>query len=119
MLSGAVLVVDDEAPIRGLLAAMLSRHGFATLTAASADEALAVARSRRLGLVICDYGLGEKNGLALLSALRAEQPEVPFVLVSALFPPDVPELAHRAGCALVLEKSDLLADVAGHVRKAA
>jgi DNA-binding NtrC family response regulator len=112
-----VLVVDDEAPMRVLLAARLRHRGFHALTAASADEALAVTRSRSVGLVISDYAMGRKSGLDLLAELRAEQPDVPFVLASVLFPGEVPELARRAGAQLVIGKNRLLHDLSGVLKQ--
>ena len=107
----AVLAVDDEPALRGLLFSLLARRGFDVLTAASVEEALEVARSRRLSLVISDYGLGPRNGLDLLAELRAEQPRVPFVLASVAFPADVVAEAERAGADLVIDKAALVDDL--------
>jgi DNA-binding NtrC family response regulator len=111
--AAAVLVVDDEPALRGLFASILHRRGFAAVTAASADEALEAARSRRLSLVISDYALGPKNGLDLLAELRPEQPQLPFVLTSVAFPDGVVEQARGAGVDLVTEKAALLDDLGG------
>jgi DNA-binding NtrC family response regulator len=107
----AVLAVDDEPALRGLFFSLLHRRGFEAVTAASVEEALEVARSRRLSLVISDYGLGPRNGLDLLAELRAEQSHVPFVLASVGFPPGVVEEAKRRGAYLVVDKAALLGDL--------
>jgi NAD(P)-dependent dehydrogenase (short-subunit alcohol dehydrogenase family) len=91
-----VLIVDDEPSFRFLLATLLERAGFAVVATASVDEALAVFRTRPLLFVVSDYALGRATGLDLLRAVRDEQPELPFVLVSAELPPGVAKAALEA-----------------------
>ena len=118
-----VLVVDDEPALRRLLATVLQRSGLEPLCVASAAEALAVVRARPVALVISDHALGARTGLDLLESLRAERFEIPFVLTSAAFPLGIAERARRAGADLVVEKGELIRDLAAvaarHLRPAA
>ena len=72
-----ILVLDDENLIRWSLARILSRLGFEVDTASGRDEALALARSRRYGLVLADFevcGPGERDFLeALVSGPEARK----------------------------------------------
>jgi CheY-like chemotaxis protein len=106
-----VLVVDDEPSFRMLISALLERGGFESVATASVDEALAVVRTRPLSLVVSDYALGAGNGLDLLLRVRAEHPSLPFVLVSAEFPPGAAELALRSGAQRALPKTELVAEL--------
>ena len=68
----AILVVDDEEPIRQLVAAMLVRHR--PVACASAREALALAAATAFDVILCDVAMPERTGLELVDDLRALAP---------------------------------------------
>jgi PAS domain S-box-containing protein len=68
------LVVEDEEPIRGLLARLLERRGYQVTEASSLSEAKAFGDSRTFDLVLCDVRLGDGNGGECLRHIRASQP---------------------------------------------
>lgn len=61
-----ILVVEDDAQLRGLLCAALAREGFAAETASDGVEALDRVRSEQFDLVLLDSGLPKLDGLAVL-----------------------------------------------------
>ena len=79
-----ILIVDDEPDIRLLIAGVLEDEGYAVRQAADSDAAVAAFRLRRPSLVILDVWLqGSKlDGLGILQALHAEEPQVPVVMIS-------------------------------------
>jgi two-component system nitrogen regulation response regulator NtrX len=79
-----ILIVDDEADIRDLVAGILEDEGYSTRTARNSDEALAAIVSRRPSLIFLDIWLqGSKlDGLQLLDAFKQEHPEMPVVMIS-------------------------------------
>src|SRR6267154_5391703 len=79
-----ILIVDDEADIRELVAGILQDEGFATRTARESDDALTQIGARRPNLVFLDIWLqGSKlDGLQLLDAVKQEHPELPVVMIS-------------------------------------
>jgi two-component system nitrogen regulation response regulator NtrX len=79
-----ILIVDDEADIRDLVAGILQDEGYSTRTARNSDEALAAVLTRRPNLIFLDIWLqGSKlDGLQLLSAIKMEHAEVPIVMIS-------------------------------------
>jgi two-component system, NtrC family, nitrogen regulation response regulator NtrX len=79
-----ILIVDDEADIRMLIAGVLKDEGYATREAADSAQALAVIHARQPTLVILDIWLqGSKlDGIEILRLLRAEMPSVPVVMIS-------------------------------------
>jgi len=79
-----ILIVDDEADIRDLVAGILDDEGYSTRTAGNSDEALAAIRDRRPTLVILDIWLmGSKlDGLQLLDAIREMHPDLAVVIIS-------------------------------------
>ncbi|MCR6734340.1 MAG: sigma-54 dependent transcriptional regulator [Afipia sp.] len=79
-----ILIVDDEADIRDLVAGILDDEGFKTRTARDSDTALAEISGRRPNLIFLDIWLqGSKlDGLQLLEQIKREHPEVPVVMIS-------------------------------------
>jgi two-component system NtrC family sensor kinase len=70
------LVVDDEAPIRALLARMLANRDYTVTEARSFAELQTASALRRFDLVLCDVRLGDANGAACLQHLRETQPGI-------------------------------------------
>ena len=79
-----ILIVDDEADIRDLVAGILEDEGFKTRTARDSDSALAEIDSRRPNLIFLDIWLqGSKlDGLQLLEQIKKHNPDVPVVMIS-------------------------------------
>ena len=79
-----ILIVDDEADIRELVAGILSDEGHGTRTARNAAEALAGIELRRPQLIFLDIWLqgSTLDGLQLLELIKASDPMVPIVMIS-------------------------------------
>jgi len=79
-----ILIVDDEADIRDLVAGILDDEGFSTRTARDSDSALAEIANRRPHLVFLDIWLqGSKlDGLQLLEQIKKENADLPVVMIS-------------------------------------
>jgi two-component system nitrogen regulation response regulator NtrX len=79
-----ILIVDDEADIRELVAGILDDEGHATRIAANSDAALAEIAKRRPSLVFLDIWLqgSRMDGLALLDAIKKEHADLPVVMIS-------------------------------------
>jgi len=79
-----ILIVDDEADIRELVAGILEDEGFTTRTARDSDSALAEIATRRPNLVFLDIWLqGSKlDGLQLLEQIKRDHADVPVVMIS-------------------------------------
>ena len=79
-----ILIVDDEADIRDLVAGILDDEGFTTRTARDSDFALAEIANRRPSLVFLDIWLqGSKlDGLQLLEQIKRDHADLPVVMIS-------------------------------------
>jgi two-component system nitrogen regulation response regulator NtrX len=79
-----ILIVDDEADIRELVAGILDDEGFSTRTAGDSDSALAEIANRRPHLVFLDIWLqgSTLDGLQLLEQIKREHPYLPVVMIS-------------------------------------
>ncbi|MCA0400987.1 MAG: sigma-54 dependent transcriptional regulator [Proteobacteria bacterium] len=79
-----ILIVDDEADIRELVAGILDDEGYRTRVAAHADEALAAIETRRPNLIFLDIWIqgSRLDGLQLLEVIKELHPEIPVVMIS-------------------------------------
>ncbi len=79
-----ILVVDDEADIRELIAGILEDEGYAVRTAADANAALRAIKSRKPSLCVLDIWMqgGGMDGLELLSVIHELDPDIPCVMIS-------------------------------------
>ncbi len=81
-LSAPVLIVDDEADIRSLLARVLAKYGMAALVAENAAEARAILAKQSVSIVLMDVMMPGEDGLSLCAWIR-QHVKVPVLLISA------------------------------------
>ena len=81
-----ILVVDDEADIRDLIAAILNDEGYATRTARDSDTTLAALAERRPSLLVLDIWLqgSRMDGLELLEEVKRRDPTLPVIVIQAM-----------------------------------
>jgi PAS domain S-box-containing protein len=82
-----VMVVDDEADARDLLAAMLEQYGAEVKMSSSAGEALEVLERYKPDVLVSDIGMPGEDGYVLIKKVRALEPErggqIPAVALTA------------------------------------
>ncbi|WP_084580887.1 nitrogen regulation protein NR(I) [Sphingomonas azotifigens] len=83
MTPGSVLVVDDDAAIRTVVAAALKREGHRVATAASVAELRRALTTGVPDVLVTDVVLPDGNGLDVVSGLMAEHPALPVIVFSA------------------------------------
>lgn len=81
--AATILVVDDDAEIRRLVAGYLTDQGYRTLTAPEAGTARAVLAAGGVDLVVLDIMLPGEDGLSLVADLRTHS-DLPVILLTAL-----------------------------------
>ncbi|MBF0391456.1 MAG: sigma-54-dependent Fis family transcriptional regulator [Alphaproteobacteria bacterium] len=84
MATHEILIVDDEADIRMLIADILGDEGYATREAGTADDALEALQARRPSLVILDIWLqgSDMDGMDILEHVKRDHPMVPVLMIS-------------------------------------
>jgi two-component system chemotaxis response regulator CheY len=94
-----ILAVDDSASMRRMVAHVLRHGGYEVLEAADGEEALAIARSRRVDAVLTDHHMAKMDGIALVRHLRAldDYKRVPVMLLTTESAPELKQLAREAG----------------------
>ena len=101
-----ILIVDDEADIRELVAGVLEDEGYSPRTAADADSALAALAERRPSLALLDVWLqgSRLDGLQLLDEIKKRHPSLPVIIVSGHGNLDTAVAAVRQGAVDFIEK---------------
>ncbi len=93
-----ILVVDDEEPIREIVAQMLTTAGYRCKEAASGMEALAVLTSgEEFELMLSDLMMADLDGIGLLERTKERYPDMPVVMVTAVHDISVALAAIRNG----------------------
>jgi two-component system, NtrC family, nitrogen regulation response regulator NtrX len=79
-----ILIVDDERDIRELVAGVLSDEGYDCRTAGDSQSALQAVDERRPSLVLLDVWLhgSPMDGLEVLDAMKAREPDLPVIIFS-------------------------------------
>jgi DNA-binding NtrC family response regulator len=78
-----ILIVDDDAETLALLHEILSKEGYDITTAPHAKAALEQIQDRQPDLIMSDIHMPDMDGLAFLAALRAQQQDMPVILMTA------------------------------------
>jgi CheY-like chemotaxis protein len=105
----SILVVDDDAAVRGLVVRILRSWGHTTIgEAGSIAGALDYADARRPSVVLVDVGLPDGDGFALTRRLRAKPWAMRVVLFSSDADPANNAAAGRAGAIGFFPKDELL-----------
>src|SRR5260221_955342 len=86
-MEGSILIVEDDAVTRRLIENVLEAEGLVVKSAATAQQAVALARSQPFDVILLDRMLPDGDGLALLAPIR-DQTQASIILVTSLRDPD-------------------------------
>ncbi len=110
-----VLIVDDERSLLEVLSIVLGRSGYEVYTAADGAEGLTAFEHDRPDLVLLDLNLGDMGGLEVLERLKAKDPLVPIIVITAYSTWDNAVQAMRLGAYDFIKKpfedNDLIREV--------
>jgi DNA-binding NtrC family response regulator len=83
MAAERILIVDDEQSMCQYLSIMLQKEGYEVVAVQSGIDALREAKAKRFDLVITDIKMRELDGIQVLSGVKAIDPEVPVIIMTA------------------------------------
>ena len=78
-----ILIIDDEDPIRNLLARMVELEGYQASKAADCRSALKMLNTQRFEVVLCDVFLPDGNGVNFIFDIHRIQPDAAVILLTA------------------------------------
>ena len=114
-----VWLVDDDASIRWVLERALRQGGMSPTAFDQADTALAALRRDRPDVLITDIRMPGRSGLELLTQIRASQPELPVIVMTAHSDLDSAVAAYQGGSFEYLPKPFDIDQAVDLVRRAA
>jgi DNA-binding NtrC family response regulator len=119
--SGAVLIIDDEAAIRESLETLLSLEGYDVEVAGTGEAGLARLGERPFDLVLLDLALPDRDGMDILSEIRARDPQLSIIMITAYGTVENAVRAIQSGASNFIQKpwdnEKLLADVRAAVAR--
>ena len=79
-----ILIIDDDAPLRGLIAEILQQQGWDVLEAPEGGAGMEKARQHLPDLILCDFEMDGLNGFQTLAGLRNDPAtaSIPFILMT-------------------------------------
>src|SRR2546429_8582221 len=104
MAKARILIVEDEESTRELFAELLQRWGYDVDQTADGHAALKIAAEMHPDVIISDLVMPKLDGLALVRALREEQPDTPVVIITGKGTIDAAVEAVREGVFDFVEK---------------
>jgi DNA-binding NtrC family response regulator len=112
-----VLVVDDEEPVRQLVADVLIEAGYRVETASCVADARPYLRDPALDVVVSDVKMPDESGLVLVAEAHDLRPGLPVILMTGAASPEERADAARRGVP-VLEKPFSFAEIEAAVAAA-
>ncbi len=92
-----ILIIDDEKPQRESLAGFLKKSGYPTTTAATGTAGIEHVEQQQVDVVLTDFRMPDQSGLDVLKAIKALNPAVDVVLMTAYGAVDTAVEAMKAG----------------------
>jgi DNA-binding NtrC family response regulator len=112
-----VLIVDDQEGPRESLR-MLLKPDYQTVTAENAREALAWLPVFRPDVILADIKMPEVDGIELLQRVKATDPSIAVVMITAYTSSEIVALCKRHGAVACLAKPFMRADIEEVMRRA-
>jgi two-component system NtrC family response regulator len=78
-----ILIADDEQSQRLILSGYLKQKGYNIFEAATGEEALKIAGTNLIDIVLSDFRMPDMNGIDLLIKLKEKNPEIAVVIITA------------------------------------
>ena len=102
--SAVVLIVDDDAAVRGALKFALGAEGFDVRDYGGPVALLSDSNLPKIGCLVVDYHMPIMNGLELVAALRARNVDAPVIIITGRVDKELGARAAKLGIGRVLEK---------------
>ncbi|MCM0080882.1 response regulator [Geomonas sp. Red32] len=112
-----ILVVDDDAEIRGHLLDLLQGEGYGCESAGSVKEALAFCRQRDFDVILLDHLMPGGTGIDALAELRRALPKAKIIMITAFATVENAIEAIRKGAADYLSKPFKVPELLTTIRK--
>lgn len=103
-MAGTILIVDDDDPVRVMLARLLRTQGYTVHQAAHAAEARTQLDAQKPDLVISDIVMPGESGIELRRSIFERWPDLPVILISGYSAEGPAEFASRTPNTIFVQK---------------
>ncbi len=79
---GKILIIEDDIDMSLLLKKFLTKNGYEVVTVANGKNGIAAFETNQPDLVLCDYRLGDMEGVEVLKRIKDIEPSVPFIIMT-------------------------------------
>ena len=114
--AGHILLVDDDAEIRGLIALLLGDAGYRVGCAADGEAAWSALCAEQFDLLITDHEMPKLTGLDLLRRVRSGPLDLPAIMISGFMPWGEADIEELLPPGAMVEKPFPMVDLLGKVR---
>jgi two-component system, NtrC family, response regulator AtoC len=80
--SKRILVVDDQASMREMLADLLDMMGHEAIAVEGGPQALQILATSKIDLVITDLNMPEMDGMELMMQIKERNPKLPVIIIT-------------------------------------
>jgi len=114
-----ILIIDDDEPIRQLVAVSLQDAGHTVRHAENGQQGLDMAAGEVPGLIILDINMPVMDGTQVVKALRAQTAtaKTPVIALSGMSAPEMRDDMHRLGCDAYVSKPIHFTVLLSHVAR--
>ncbi|MBD7965110.1 MAG: response regulator [Bacillota bacterium] len=117
MMSGKILIVDDQYGIRILLNEIFQKEGYKTYQAANGVQALSIVEKDRPDLVILDMKIPGMDGLEILRRVKKHDETIQVIIMTAYGELDMIHEAMKLGAITHFAKPFDIDEIRAAVRK--
>lgn len=79
---GKILIIEDDIDMSLLLKRFLTKNGYEVVTVANGKNGITAFETNQTDLVLCDYRLGDMEGVEVLKKIKDIEPTVPFIIMT-------------------------------------
>jgi DNA-binding NtrC family response regulator len=118
MRKNRILIAEDEENILNLLERLLKKNGYVTYAAKNGKEALEIAKSKEIDIVITDIRMPEMDGITLIKEIKKMDPCIEVIVMTAFASVDTAIEAVRIGARDYIRKPFDIDEVLSAIEKA-
>jgi DNA-binding NtrC family response regulator len=111
MMSYRMLIAEDKASMREMLASVFEERGFVVAQAANGLDAIQLVRETPFDIVITDYNMPGENGIGVLRAAREAAPDAKLIMITAYGTVDIAVEAMRLGATDFIQKPFKISEI--------
>ena len=110
-----IMLVDDEPDLLEVMGAVIKGWGYDLTTAVGGKEAIEMFKLRRPDIIVLDYLMPEKDGIATLTEIRRLDKKVPVIMFTA-YPDKIIKGTEDLGISALIPKLSTYSDVSSSLK---